>query len=209
MIRFASLVLLFLAVLLPAQASAQLPPTPAPGDTLLPVADTIPSEAASPRAAFVRALLVPGLGHFTMGEYRRGAVYFTLQTASLGMLTKTLLGLQDARDGERLVSRLARDSVEQAMAQDTALDRQLRDNPEAFDQAMLTYPNLASSRALVSARERHRQDWIVYTLVSTFAAAVDAYVTAHLMDFPADITTGRSRDGGTRIGVSVPVGTRR
>jgi hypothetical protein len=209
MTRLAPALILALLAFSAAPAAAQVPQTPAPGDTLLPVADTVPREAPSPRAAFVRALLVPGLGHFTIGEYRRGTVYFTMQTASWAMLTKTLLSLQDARSGERRMSGLARDSVEGAMAQDTALARQLRDDPEAFDRALLTYRDLASHRGLVSAREQQRQDWIVYTLVTTFAAAIDAYVTAHLSEFPADITTSRSRDGATRIGVSVPVGRRR
>lgn len=189
-----------------APSFAQVPLTPAPGDTLLPRADTIPWEAPNPRNAFIRAMLVPGLGHFGMGEYRRGAIYFTLQTASWAMLVKTALRLEDARDAERLLAGFGRDSIDALMAQDTALANRLRNDPQAYDEAVATYPGLVPARSLVTSRERHRQDWIVYTVVTTFAAAIDAYVTAHLAEFPADIMTGRSRDGGTSIGLRVPVG---
>jgi hypothetical protein len=201
---------LFVPALLPfgaLSASAQVIPA-APQDTLLPPADTIPHEGPLPRSAFIRALLVPGWGHFGMGEYRRGAVYVSLQGASWFMLVKTALKLNDARDIEGGVAALARDSLQRAMAADTAVANRLA-NPAAFDEAMLTYPGLVGARSLVSSRERHRQDWIVYTVVTTFAAAVDAYVTAHLAEFPADIMTERSRDGGTSVGLRVPIGGRR
>jgi hypothetical protein len=207
--RLRILLVLLLIPLATAEAVAQEPPLPTPADTLLPVADTIPREAASPRAAFIRALVLPELGHFPIGEYRRGAVFFTLQTASWAMLVKTIMGLGDARDADRALTQIARDSLELVLAEDTALANRLRDDPIAYEQALLTYPDLALTRALVTSRERHRQDWIVYTVVTTFAAAIDAYVAAHLRDFPAEVTTGRSRDGATTVGLRVPVGGRR
>ena len=80
---------------------------------------------------------------------------------------------------------------------------------DAYEAALLTYPGLQNARNLVSSREQQRQDWIVYTAVFTFIAAVDAYVTAHLKDFPADLSTSRASDGGVSIGVSLPVPIRR
>ncbi|CAN5669471.1 hypothetical protein BH23GEM9_BH23GEM9_30650 [soil metagenome] len=201
----AALLLLSLAAI---PTGAQEVPPVTPQDTLLPVGDTIPDEGPLPRGAFIRGMLVPGWGHFSVGEPRRGTIYGSLQGASWFMLVKTMGRLEDARDDARGLTVLGRDSVNQAMAADTALANRLSD-PEAYEQAVLTYPGLAGSRALVTSRERHRQDWIVYTLVTTFAGAVDAYVTAHLKDFPGEIMTGRSRDGGTNVGLRVPVGGRR
>jgi hypothetical protein len=94
------------------------------------------------------------------------------------------------------------------MAADTALARELSD-PDAFEAALLTYPGLQNARSLRGAREQQRQDWIVYTAVFTFIAAVDAYVTAHMQDFPAELTTSRSDDGGVSVGVRLPVPIRR
>lgn len=177
-------------------------------DTLSPVTEPIPPEGLLPRTAFIRALLVPGWGHFSMGEYRRGSVYLGMQTTSWLMLAKTAGRLGDARDTERGIAALAEDSLTAAMAADTALARRL-ENPQAYEDALLTFPGLGDARNLVRSRERHRQDWIVYTLVTTFAAAVDAYVTAHLADFPADITATRSLDNGVSVGVRLPLGGHR
>jgi hypothetical protein len=176
-----------------------------PPDTLTPVAEPIPREAPLPRAAFIRALIVPGWGHFHMGEYRRGAIYASLQGTSWAMLFVTLNRVADVRSVERGISTLAVDSLAAAMAADTVLARRLAD-PDAFETALLTYPGLRDARNLLESRERHRQDWIVYTLVFTFAGAIDAYVTAHLKDFPVEVSTSRSRDGGAALRFTVPVG---
>jgi hypothetical protein len=174
----------------------------------MPVADTIPRELPSPRAAFVRAMLVPGWGHVYTDEYTRGAVYFSLQSTSWFMLVKTIRRLNDVQDREGRLTDLAVDSLEAAMAADSILAEQLQD-PDAYEDALLTYPGLRDTRKLVRARRQQRQDWITYTLFFTFAAAVDAYVTAHLKDFPADIIAEPSVGGRLNLGVQIPVGSRR
>jgi hypothetical protein len=188
-----------------------------PPDTITQPADTIPSDFPGPRGAFIRALIVPGWGHFHIGAPRRGAVYATIQGASWFMLVKTLGKLGDARDVEERLAVLGRDSVLNAVAQDTMLARVLMCttgagtpvcDPLLFDQAVDTYPGLVGARSLVTSRERHRQDWIVYTLFFTFVAAADAYVTAHFADIPVDITTDRNPDGGIAIGLQFNVGGR-
>jgi hypothetical protein len=200
--------LLIVILLLPvaaASASAQaLPP-----DTLTPVAEPIPREAPLPRAAFIRALVLPGWGHFAIGEYRRGAVYATLQGASWAMLFTTVNRVGSARDEERVLNVRGVDSLTAAMAADTALARRLGADPQAYESALLTYPGLRDARNLVMSRERHQQDWIVYTLVFTFASAIDAYVTAHLADFPVEVTATRGPGGSSSLRFSVPVGGRR
>lgn len=203
MLRRATLTTLFAwAILAAVPAAGQQVALP---DTLTPVTEPIPREGPVPRTAFIRALIVPGWGHFAMGENRRGAVFVALQGTSWAMLGKTMHGLGQARDVERGLELLATDSLNAAIAADTALARQL-ENPTAYENALLTYPGLSDARDLSRARQRHRQDWIVYTIVTTFAAAVDAYVAAHLSDFPAEITADRSRDSGVSLGLRVPVG---
>jgi hypothetical protein len=195
-------------------ASLALPARPASAqDPVLrsdsmPVADTIPQELRSPRGAFVRAMLVPGWGHLHVGEYKRGAVYFSLQSASWFMLVKTIRRLNDVQDRDDRLTGLATDSLDIVAAGDTALARLWDEDPVAYEEALLTYPGLQDTRSLVSARRQQRQDWITYTLFFTFAAAVDAYVTAHLKDFPADVTVGAAEGGGLRLRVAVPVGGR-
>ena len=174
----------------------------------MPVADTIPREFPSPRAAFLRAVIVPGWGHVYTGEYTRGAVYFTLQSTSWFMLGKTIRKLNEVEDRDERLTGLAADSLDAAMAADPELAEELQD-PEAYEAALLTYPGLQNARSLSRARRQQRQDWIAYTLFFTFAAGVDAYVTAHLKDFPADIVTEPGFDGRLNVGVQIPVGSRR
>lgn len=171
------------------------------------VADTIPHEAPVPAGAFVRALSVPGWGHAYIDEPGRGAVFFALQGTSWYMLLKTLSRLGDARSVEDRLTGLGRDSLDAAMAADTAIARRLSD-PVAYETALDAYPGLGRARGLVGAREQQQQDWIVYTLVLTMAAAVDAYVTAHLKDFPAEFSAAPVRNGGAVLGMRVPIGRR-
>jgi hypothetical protein len=178
-----------------------------PPDTLSPVAEPIPPEGPRPRSAFIKALAVPGWGHFSVGAHRRGVVYATIQGTSWAMLLTTMNRLETARDAERAIEAVAVDSVAAAMAADTVLARRLGNDRIAYEAALLTYPGLQGSRDLAVSRQRHRQDWIVYTLVFTFASAIDAYVAAHLADFPVEVSATRSRDGSTALRFSVPVGS--
>ena len=179
-------------------------------DTIEGVADTIPREFPVPRGAFIRALLVPGWGHLYIHAPKRGAVYFALQSTSWFMLIKTIRKLNDVRDEVALRESAASDSLDLLLEQDTMKARQFRENPALYEQEIVRIdPELEGKRNLVVSRRRHRQDWIVYTLFFTFAAAADAYVSAHLMDFPGEITTSRSPDGGFAIGLQLNVGGRR
>lgn len=196
-------------------AAAQNPvpdPPPVTIDTVVQApavrADTIPQEGLVPRGAFIRALLVPGWGHLHIREPRRGAIFIALQGSSWFMLVKTMSRLSDVRDAQRVLEVLGRDSMYAAMAADTAIARQLAD-PIAFDNALAEYPGLTETRNLAISRRRHRQDWIVYTLVFTFAGAIDAYVAAHLKDFPGDFTAAPAPGGGASLQLSVPIGRRR
>lgn len=202
MIRLTLGVLLVLPLAVPASAQ-----NPVFGTDSAAVADTIPDEAPVPAGAFIRALAVPGWGHAHIGESGRGAVFFALQGTSWYMLLKTVSRLGDARSVEDRLAGLGRDSLDAAMAADTAIARQLSD-PAAYESALDAYPGLERARGLVGAREQQQQDWIVYTLVFTMAAAVDAYVTAHLKDFPAEFSAAPTRDGGAALGMRVPVGRR-
>lgn len=172
------------------------------------VAPGVADEAPVPRSAFLRALAVPGWGHAYIDEPTRGAVFVALQGGSWYMLLKTVSRLSDARSVESRLDALGRDSLDAAIAADTALARELED-PIAYEAALDQFGGLANARGLVDSREQQQQDWIVYTMVFTLAAAVDAYVTAHLKDFPAEFTASPTGGGATTLGVRLPVGRRR
>ncbi|MBK7348779.1 MAG: hypothetical protein IPI92_02805 [Gemmatimonadetes bacterium] len=59
----------------------------------------------------------------------------------------------------------------------------------------------------VKAKEKERQDWLVLLAFNHLFSAIEAYVGAHLWDFPPDLDVRAAPlpGGGTGIGVSIPV----
>lgn len=180
-------------------STAQAQDTPVVRDTAA-AQDTI--DQFPPGKALMRSLLLPGWGQFSVGAWKRGAFFVVAQGSSYFMLVRTKSRLDRAQDRLALRRGLARDSIianADSLPRDT-LNLQLRiDSVDA----------VISSNSLVQSRERHMQDWITYTLFFTLASGVDAFVAAHLADFPADITAERRPGGATEVRISVPLPSRR
>lgn len=195
---------LLLTVLTVAGVRAQVP-VRMDSIAALPETDTA---RISPGTAFVRSLIVPGWGQFSIGSYTRGAIFATLQGTSAFMVVRTQVRLDDAKDllDERTEEAVA--DLNQRIATDTTLARQLS-RPGAFDEAIDSTTSVRRARGLVESRRNQRQDWIVYLVVFTFASGVDAFVSAHLADFPARIEPEARPDGGAALKFTVPVGRRR
>jgi hypothetical protein len=122
------------------------------------------------------------------------------------MLLKTLGRLNTARGIEGRLVGIATDSLNALIAMDSLLAEELSD-PLAFEEAVGEHTGVQDIRGLVDAREQQRQDWITYTIFFTLISGVDAYVNAHLRDFPVDIITPPSTDGSIRLMFRVPVGS--
>ena len=67
-------------------------------------------------------------------------------------------------------------------------------------------PSIIRARRLIDSRKEQRQDWVTYTLVLTLASGIDAFVAAHLADFPAAVDATPRVGGGANLQISVPVG---
>lgn len=67
----------------------------------------------------------------------------------------------------------------------------------------LSFLDVADSATAV-ARRAERQDWIVLIVFNHLFSALEAYVSAHLIDFPADLHF-RALPGG-RAGLGVTIG---
>lgn len=158
------------------------------------VADTS-VQRYSPGKAFLRSVLLPGWGQFSVGAYKRGAVFMALQGSSYYMLAKSYRRLDEAEDRLDARLRVVRDSL---IAEDDTVDLAIRLDTMSLHE-----------RDLVNSRRRHRQDWITYTVVFTLLSGVDAFVAAHLADFPARISTENEADGTVHLKVSVPFPARR
>lgn len=151
----------------PAAAVAQLviPPSGEPGVT-------------SPRGAFVRALVLPGWGHASIGAHTRGAFYFAAETTTGFLLVRTLRRLATAKNALRMEEdRL----TEALMARGTPQDSV----PGLLD----ADPSVEDARGLVESRQQQVEDWAALGGFLVFLSAADAFVSAHLRDFPAPLAT--------------------
>ena len=194
-IAFAVFALLFGAA--PAEARQELAET----DTLVVAAQrSIPS----PGGVFLRNLLVPGWGHAAIESYTRGSVYFAARVASGYMLFKTIAKLSEAREVERRHTALVRDSLLALAEADSVFARQL-ERPGALDAAIESHPGTKGIRGLVSSREQQREDWITWNLFWVLISGLDAFVAAHLMDFPAQLTADPEPGGGVQLQLRIPV----
>ena len=191
-----------------AVSAALLPAAPAPAqeasnatvpDSILaPPASESASDSASgpgPAGAFLRGVLVPGWGHTVSGATTRGAFYFGAESLAGWMLYKTVRRLGTARQQAELRERrvgeaLAAQGVEDAAEREAAL--------EADD-------DVARARGLVAAREEQREDWIAVAIFTLLLSGLDAFVSAHLQDFPEPLTIeGDPAVGRVEVGFRVP-----
>lgn len=62
----------------------------------------------------------------------------------------------------------------------------------------------ATGSGRVGSKRQEREDWLVLLGVNHLLAAMEAYVSAHLWDFPGDLTI-QAAPGGVAGAVSVPV----
>jgi hypothetical protein len=126
----------------------------------------------------------------------RGAFYFTFQSATAFMLYKTQTRLDRAEERNLLLEA----AVTARLAAEGVVD------PDEVEAALEEDPDVEDSRSLVDARENQREDWMALGIFLLFLGGADAYVSAHLADFPAAVEIEATPSGGLQIGVSVPLG---
>lgn len=164
------------------------------------VADTLAADSASglsPSGAFLRGALIPGWGHTATGSLTRGAFYFSVEALAGWMVFKTQHRLGVAQDQAALwEERVTAELMAQGITEFEALDAALQDNEQ-----------VARFRGLVDARKEQREDWLAVAIFTLLLSGVDAFVSAHLGDFPEPLTIEGDPEGGTvEVALRVPVG---
>lgn len=197
--RKSSLVSLLLLVLLaPAhEVRAQIPDSlrvdPAPADTLERPREA-EAEGITPRGAFLRSLVLPGWGHTEVGSYVRGGFYVATQAATGFMLIKTQTRLSRARTRLDLMEEVVRERLVASGV----------DDPETLEASVESDPEVSDLQALVDTRSEQREDWIALGIFFLFLGGADAYVSAHLADFPAAVEIEGTPEGGMEVEISIP-----
>ena len=176
-------------------AQAQLTGT---GDTdpdSLTAADSIPA-GLSPSGAFLRSAIIPGWGHVETGSVTRGAFYFGWESLTGWMIYKSHRRLGAARRQvtlweDRVTARLIREGVP----------------PENIEGRLEGHTELIRLRGLVDARVEQREDWAALGIFILVLSGVDAFVSAHLRDFPEPLSVeGDPTTGTIEVAFHLPLG---
>lgn len=151
-------------------------------------------EPATPGGAFLRSILVPGWGHASIGAYTRGGFYLTAQSSTVWMLVRTALRRSAARDIRTFRAGIVEDRLRQEGVED----------PEEIAAALDGDPDVEAARALVRARDQQFEDWLALAIFLSFLGGADAFVSAHLADFPEAVQIGL-RPVGDRVELGIRV----
>ena len=197
-----TLLALMIALGAPAPAFAQAIP-----DTLVALPDS--TAGPSPRSAMFRSMLLPGWGQIATGAERRAAVFFGVHATNVYMSLETLSRIRDTEDRESAAVAFAGDSILTATESDSALHAMLVANPDSLAVRVDASGRVDHVRRLLDARKQQREDWLAWTLFWMMASGADAYVNAHLSDFPAQLLAEPRAGGGMRMGLHVPLRRRR
>ncbi|HET9947453.1 MAG TPA: DUF5683 domain-containing protein [Longimicrobiales bacterium] len=149
----------------------------------------------SPAGAMLRAMLVPGWGHASIGSYTRGGFYFAVETLTAYAFIRTRIRLDDARERVGYRENFLREELARAGVSDPAQIQERLDGDEL----------LQSYRELVDSRESQQEDLLAFGIFLIFLTGADAYVSAHLAGFPApiDLEASVGDDGRTELAVRI------
>jgi hypothetical protein len=128
----------------------------------------------------LRSMVIPGWGQAVAGAPTRGAFYFTVQSLSVWMILKTSKTVASAGDIHRMRRRDARERLSADPMVDPA------DLPAAID----ADPGVVSALELKQIRRQQREDWVTFGVFFLLLGGADAFVAAHLADFPDPLEVG-------------------
>ena len=152
----------------------------------------------TPSTAFLRAVLLPGWGHTSIGSHTRAGFYFTLEATTVyGLLrTRKRLNEVNARAEFR----------ENALREDLAA--QGITDFEEIESALDSDATLEDMRDLADSRRQQREDWAALGIFLLLLSGADAYVSAHLQNFPAplEMQAAPAGDGRVEVGFRIKVG---
>ena len=176
-------------------ASAQEETAEAVAEDSVVASDSLPGRPG-PSGAFLRGAIIPGWGHAASGSLTRGAFYFGIEAASGWMVFKSWRKLRVARRQlavweDRVTAQLMLEEITE---------------PDDIETRLAQDEEIAQLRELVDARSEQREDWAAVSIFFLLMSGVDAFVSAHLRDFPDPLTVEGDPGGTVSLTVRIPVG---
>lgn len=143
----------------------------------------------SPRRAFVTSLLIPGSMQFRFGRPKAAMIFLLAEAGSVGMSLKSWNDLSKAKD--------ARADTVGVPALDGSGAPVI--DPVTGLPVVNYSPRNKNLADRVSARRAHVEDWLAVVVFNHLFAGADAYVSANLADFDANVqVTSLERRVGVR-----------
>lgn len=184
----------FLLTVLPASAEAQRADSTragvAPGTLQQPAA--VNPGYPSPRRAFLTSLIAPGSMQFRFKRPKAAAIFLLAEAGAVGMSLKSWNDLSKAKKARA-------DTVGTPVLDDNGepvLD------PETGEPVVNYAPRNQNLADRVRARRSHLEDWLAVVVFNHLFAGADAYVSANLADFDANVQVA---NGERRMGVSARI----
>ena len=161
--------------------------------TLSPLLPTTGS--VSPGGAFLRAVLVPGWGHVSIGANARAGAYFAIESAVAYGIIRTRRRISEAASRANFRELLLREDLTTKGITD----------PNQIENALESDATLADLKSLGESRSDQQEDLVAFGLFLLFLSGADAFVSAHLKDFPdpIEIEGGPTNDGRLEIGLKL------
>ena len=161
--------------------------------TLSPLLPTTAS--VSPGDAFLRAVLVPGWGHVSIGANARAGAYFAIESAVAYGIIRTRRRISEAASRANFRELLLRENLTTKGITD----------PNQIENALESDATLADLKSLGESRSDQQEDLVAFGLFLLFLSGADAFVSAHLKDFPDPIAIegGPTNDGRLEIGLKL------
>jgi len=161
--------------------------------TLSPLLPTTTS--VSPGGAFLRAVLVPGWGHVSIGANARAGAYFAIESAVAYGIIRTRRRISEAASRANFRELLLREDLTTKGITD----------PNQIENALESDATLADLKSLGESRSDQQEDLVAFGLFLLFLSGADAFVSAHLKDFPDPIAieAGPTNDGRLEIGLKL------
>ncbi len=146
------------------------------------IPDSLLRPPISPKAAFLRSLVVPGWGQSALRRSTAATLFSAAEIGALYMVAKSRADLRRAQ---------ALNGLDSIAIGDPSLGGSVPRVPRVP----------AVPQELVNARRLHLEDWLAVLIFNHLIAGADAYVAANLWDLPARVSITHT-PAGTGLGAS-------
>jgi len=143
------------------------------------IPDSLLRPPISPKAAFLRSLVVPGWGQSALRRSTAATLFSAAEIGAIYMVAKSRADLRSARTLSGCDS--------------------IRIGDPSLGGGVTRVP--AVPEGLINARRLHLEDWLAVLIFNHLIAGADAYVAANLWDLPARVSITHT-PAGTGLGAS-------